>query len=150
VLLRAIALVSLAVAAIACRAASPPPAREEAVWLKMGSWSGHGDKQTDSFDGETGAFRITWNAVGAPPQAPGTLRITLHSAVSGRPLSVAVDQQGAGGGTTYVNEDPRTFFFVVESKNLDWSFSADEQVTVAMPEGAQPHPGPAGPATEKH
>jgi len=119
------------------------------VWLKMGAWSGHGDRQTDSFDGETGAFRITWDAKGAPPSAPGTLKITLHSAVSGRPLAVAVDQQGAGGGTTYVNEDPRSFFFVVESKNLDWSFSTDEQVTVAVRDGSQPRPPPAAPAAEK-
>jgi len=106
--------------------------------VSMGSWAGHGNKQTESFVGETGAFRIQWDAKGVSATPPGALKITLYSAVSGRPLSVAVDQRGPGGGTTYLNEDPRTFFFVVDSANLDWSFTADEQVSLTVQGGARP------------
>ena len=77
-----------------------------------------------------GALRVRWEARSHTPSASGTLRVTIHSAVSGRPLAVTVDQQGPGSGTAYANEDPRTFFFVIDSVNLDWSFTVDEQVAL--------------------
>ena len=114
---------------IAC-GSSKPATREVVVWQKVGSWDGRGNRQTESFEGETGALRVRWEARSDTPSPSGTLRITLHSAVSGRPLAVTVDQHGLGSGTAYANEDPRTFFFVVDSANLGWSFTVDEQVAM--------------------
>jgi hypothetical protein len=125
------AILAAALLAIAC-GSSKPASRDVVVWQKLGSWSGSGSRQTESFEGETGALRVRWEARSDARPVSGTLRITLHSAVSGRPLSVAVDQQGAGSGTAYVNEDPRTFFFVIDSANLDWSFMVDEQITMTV------------------
>jgi hypothetical protein len=134
-----LAVAALAVMTLAACGRSTPRAadagKELSIWQPVGSWSGRGNRQTDAFPGETGTFRIQWKAepIGAPASPPGregTLKITLYSAVSGRPLLAAVDQKGPGGGTTYLNEDPRTFFFVVESADLEWSFSADEQLGV--------------------
>jgi len=116
----------------ACRRPAGGQAKEVSAWQPVGSWSGRGNRQTDAFPGETGTFRIQWNGRAVPGTGDGALKITLYSAISGRPLSTAVDQKGPGDGTTYLNEDPRTFFFVVESTNLDWSFSADEQVGVVQ------------------
>ena len=54
--------------------------------------------------------------------------MTVHSAVSGRPLVVAVDRRGNGRGVAYVNEDPRLYHLVIESRGVDWSFSVEESV----------------------
>lgn len=112
---------------------------DSVIWERLGTWSGRGSMQTESFTGATGAFRIQWDAragdvapvkkssAGQPP-VPGTFTLTIHSSVSGRPLQVAVDQRGPGADTAYVNEDPRVFFAVVEASNIEWSFSVDEAV----------------------
>jgi hypothetical protein len=116
------------------------------IWERLGEWSGRGSSQTESFTGETGAFRIKWKtlpggtaqaAPGKPPAGkpppgkapiPGTFKLTIHSAISGRPLQVAVDQEGPGADTAYVNEDPRVFFAVIDASNIEWSFSVDEAI----------------------
>jgi len=45
---------------------------------------------------------------------------------------VVVDTRGVGHNTAYVNEDPRTFYTLVESANLDWKFSIDEGVAATI------------------
>jgi hypothetical protein len=99
-------------------------------WETIGSWSGRGNKQTDSFMSDTGALRIQWEAKSSDhAETPGKFRLTIHSSISGRPLSQAVvDQKGAGKGTTFFSEDPRVFFAVVESEELDWSFTIEDRV----------------------
>jgi len=113
----------------ACRA--PAPATEDVtIWRLRGGWTGRGLAQTEPFISETGFLRLTWDAHGQPGAAPGpgTFRITVHSDVSGRPLLVPVDRHGAGKDVTYVNEDPRSFFLVIESADLDWSVKVDEGI----------------------
>jgi hypothetical protein len=62
----------------------------------------------------------------------GSERTSKHrgprSAVSGRRLLVAVDHRGAGGDTTYINEDPRGFHLEIESAGLDWSLDVSEGI----------------------
>jgi hypothetical protein len=78
---------------------------------------------------DTGVMRILWEAKSAGPAPPAAaFRITIHSAISGRPLLVAVDQKGAGKGTAFVGEDPRVFFAEVDSLGLDWSFTVEERL----------------------
>jgi hypothetical protein len=50
----------------------------------------------------------------------------LHSGVSGRSLLQAVSHRGIGRDVTYVTEDPREFFLVIDGSNLEWSVSVDE------------------------
>jgi hypothetical protein len=39
----------------ACRSEKPlPPPQAVVVWKPVGSWSGHGDKQTETFTSDTG------------------------------------------------------------------------------------------------
>lgn len=117
----------------ACERTPPAsPAREVVVWEKLGSWSGRGATQTESFTGETGFLRVHWKTDGNAAADDGTFVLAIHSAISGRPLATAVDHRGAGGGTAYVNEDPRVFYAVVESAALDWSFTVEEGVTVRV------------------
>jgi hypothetical protein len=121
---------------------------DSVIWEHLGTWSGRGSMQTESFTGETGAFRIKWDTRAAPAPAkkppvgtaavPGTFKVTIHSSISGRPLQIAVDQSGPGADTAYVNEDPRVFFAVVDASNIEWSFSVDEAVGTRMTKTAKP------------
>ena len=111
----------------ACGTASPP-AEEITVWRPLGKWSGGGLLQTDPFISNTGQLRVTWEARDQAPSQAGTLKISLHSDVSGRALAVVVDRRGAGREVTYVSEDPRSFFLVIESKHLDWSVEVAEGI----------------------
>lgn len=75
-------------------------------------------------------MRITWRTGNGPPAAPFTL--TMHSAISGRPLQVMVEQHGPGEGVAYLTEDPRVFFVVVESADIDWTFAVEEPIDVIL------------------
>ena len=94
-----------------------------------GSWQGRGNA-TLGFVSDSGRLRITWQARNQAATGPGTLRITVHSAVSGRPLKMVVDHQGAGSGVETFDDDPRAYNLMVESANLDWSISVEEFVGV--------------------
>jgi hypothetical protein len=97
-------------------------------WRPLDAWSGSGDVQTDSFNVESGQWRIKWETRNEATPGAGTFRITVHSAVSGRLLAVAVEHKGAGHDIAYVNEDPRLFHLVIESRGLEWAVSVEEAV----------------------
>lgn len=124
---------AVAVLAIACGPRSRPVDTKEGVfWRPLGSWSGHGNLQTESFTSDSGSLRVRWETHpgnpgnNAAPQGIGAFRVTAQSAISGRPLKVAVEQRGVGRGTSFVDADPHVFYMVVESANLDWSFTVEE------------------------
>lgn len=100
----------------------------EVIWEHLGQWSGKSSVQTESFTGETGAFRIKWEAKADKNSPDASFLLTIHSAISGRPLQVAVDLKGSGADVAYVNEDPRVFFAVIDAKDTEWSFSIDEAI----------------------
>ena len=81
---------------------------------------------TESFRSDSQSLNVRWETSNVAPHGVGTFRLTARSAISGRPLKVAVDEQGAGRGTSYVDEDPHVFYMAVESANLDWSFTVEE------------------------
>lgn len=111
-----------------CRRVAKAENQVAVGWRPVGSWSGRGDTQTDSFNIESGTWRIKWETSNAVKPGSGTFKITVHSAVSGRPLAVAVEHKGEGHDVAYVNEDPRLFHLVIESRDLDWSVSVEEGV----------------------
>ena len=126
-----------------CRA-EPAPApgakqatgADEVIWARLGAWSGAKSLQTESFTSDTGAFRMAWETRAGKDPGAGTFLLTLHSAISGRPLQVVVDHRGLGAATAYVNDDPRIFFAVVDASNLEWSFTVDEAIaTRIVPKG---------------
>lgn len=102
--------------------------REVVVWRSIGSWSGRGNMQTESFTSDTGSLRVRWHTSHEVRPGDGTFRLTLHSAISGRPLVEAVDHRGVGADTSYVSEDPRVFYVVVDSARVEWSFTIDEGI----------------------
>jgi len=116
----------------ACKASPKPSAKSsptEIAWRPLGSWSGQGKIQTESFTSDTGAMRVRWSTTNETPPGTGTFQLTINSAISGRPLLVAVDERGMHHDTAYIQEDPRVFFAVVDSANLDWSFTIEEAAT---------------------
>ena len=129
---RALALVLL-LAAAACE--TPPAAVAHApadatstTWRSVGSWSGSGNRQTESFDVTTGALRLVWKTSHETAPGAGRLRVSLHSAISGRPLQTPVTHSGVGDGTAYLEDDPRVSSLVIESEAIDWTVTLDEAV----------------------
>ena len=118
----------------ACRrpaADQTAPVQQQVVaWRALGSWSGHGNKQTGSFTSESGALRVRWmtTATTRSPGTAGAFRVTAHSAISGRLLEQVVDHVGAGSGLGYVNQNPNVFYLTVESDQLDWTLSVEEAI----------------------
>lgn len=93
----------------------------------VGSWQGT-SSQTIGFNSDTGRFRIAWQTRNQHGRGGGAFKLTVHSAVSGRPLQVVADHHGEGSGTTEFADDPRQYNLMVDSVNLDWSLSVEEIV----------------------
>jgi hypothetical protein len=122
-------LMAAALACAACRPEAKPGSHQTLVgWQPVGSFSGRGNSQTESFNIDSGQWRIKWATMNENPTGAGTFEMTVHSAVSGRPMGVPVEHRGTGHGTAYINEDPRLYHLVIESKNIDWSVSIEEAV----------------------
>jgi hypothetical protein len=126
---RRIATVVLLVAA-ACRPAEPPPPAQISQVKEAGTWQGVGNR-TIGFVSETGVFRINWSTRSVAPADAGTFRLTVRSAISGRPIRVVADQAGNGTGTVDFVDDPRMYEFIVDSAGIQWSFNAEEFVAAA-------------------
>jgi hypothetical protein len=138
-LMRRAALVGVVVASMlagnACgqRATEGPRRAEPTVaWRQLGTWSGRGSLQTESFTSDTGTLRVRWEATSTvdagTAQAAGTFRLEARSAISGRLLEQVVDHAGAGRGVGYVQQDPHVFYVVVESSRLNWQFTVEEAI----------------------
>ena len=111
-----------------------PPAATTAtntLWHELGTWSGSGDRQTESFDVTTGSMRLTWQTL--QEGAPDTVhfRVSLHSAISGRSLQTIIDTQEAGAGTVDLAANPRVAYLLIESGQLDWRVTLQEAVLVS-------------------
>ena len=118
--------------AASSRGASPTPqstAPATIQWEPIKSWSGRGNQYLDSFPSE-GALRIEWEATrSGNADAPGSLEVVMHSAISGRALAApVVDHRGEGKGTAYFSEEPRVFFASVISSGVDWKIAISERV----------------------
>jgi hypothetical protein len=107
-----------------------PPAETLTIWKPLGSWSGTALQQTGAFISDTGELRITWEARNTSDM-PGSIRIAVHSAVSGRQLDVVVDRRGPGRDVAYFSEDPRSFFLVIEPSAVAWSVDVAEGVAAS-------------------
>lgn len=110
-------------------ASGPPsaaPPNQVVGWRTLGSWSGRGSTQTESFIVQASLVRVRWETKNEPFTGTGTFRLTYHSAVSGRQLAVVADYRGPGKGEAYIPEEPRPAYMFVESDRLDWSFTVEE------------------------
>ena len=92
----------------------------------VGSWQGTGTKSVGDINSDTGRFRIVWETRHEQPVGDGTFKLTIRSAVSGRPLQVVVDHRGEGKGEADFADTGRIYDFLVESRSVEWSFSVTE------------------------
>ena len=97
-----------------------------AVTREVGAWQGRGTATVGDIPSETGRFRIHWVTTNESPAGAGRFKLTMRSAISGRPLQLVADHKGTGAGTADYDEGPRTYDFLVESDNVDWSFRVEE------------------------
>jgi hypothetical protein len=112
-----------------CRAEKPPPPQDVVVWHQVGTWSGHGNKQTETFTSDTGGFRVRWATTNETASGAGTLKVILRSADSGREIVEAVDAHGVDRDAAIVAaERPRWYYLTIDSANVDWTVSVDERI----------------------
>jgi hypothetical protein len=125
---RLVTILAVVVAALSsCTAStSESPHRVVTASRPVGSWQGTGTKLVGDINSDTGRFHITWETGREQPPGQGTFKLTVRSAVSGRPLQVVVDRRGEGKGEVDFADLGRIYDFLVESQNLEWSFSVTE------------------------
>jgi hypothetical protein len=113
----------------ACSSPMKPAEKQVKVgWRPLGSWTGHGSTQTESFQIESGEVRLRWQTTNEKSPGTGTFVVGVHSAVSGRLLDQAIEFRGVGHDISYVTEDPHWSYLVIDSKNVDWSVEVEEPV----------------------
>lgn len=112
---------------------SPPQAVPAAVAASrpLGAWEGSGNR-TIGITSDSGRFRVKWETT-AGPAPGGSFRLVVHSAVSGRPIQVIADHQGAGAATVDFADDPRPYNLMIDSAGVQWSVSVDEIVAGRVP-----------------
>lgn len=124
-----VAVATLVALGVDCRRSTTPPPAPIGIPQQVGAWEGSGD-HTIGFVSNSGKFRIRWATRPEPGQPDGVFHLTVHSAVSGRPLQEVVDQRGIGEGTFNFEDDPRQYNLMVTSSGLLWSIVVDEVVLV--------------------
>jgi hypothetical protein len=98
-------------------------------WRRVGSWSGRGIVQTETFTSDTGGFRVHWETRNETKPGSGTLKVVFRSGDSGRDIIDAVDTRGVGSGTVDVSaERPRWYYLGIESANLEWTVTVEEPI----------------------
>jgi len=120
-------LLAASLVIVGCRSEARQPPKFTVSWRPVGSWAGRGNTQTESFE-LSGRWRIRWETKNETSPGAGTLRVSVNSAVSARPLAVPIDHQGPGHDTADVTEDPHLFYLVIDSSNIDWSITAEQPV----------------------
>ena len=126
VFVRFVMLFVCLVVAFGCSPKAPESKSLVAVTRQVGSWSGRGTATVGDVNSDTGRLRIFWQTTNESAQGAGTFKLTLRSGVSGRTIAVIADHKGVGSGTVSTDEGPRTYDFLVESANVDWSFRVEE------------------------
>jgi len=107
----------------------PPPPDDAVVWHQVGSWSGRGNRQTETFTSDTGGFRVRWATKNETAPGAGTLKVIFRSGDSGREIIDAVDARGVGSDTAIVSaERPRWYYLTIDSANVEWTVSVDERI----------------------
>jgi len=107
---------------------APPVAAASTLWRALGDWSGSGNRQTESFDVTTGSMRLTWEALQEGAGNMPHFRVSLHSAISGRPLQTIVDTDEAGSGTADLAASQRVAYLLIESEQIRWRLTLQEGV----------------------
>jgi hypothetical protein len=109
---------------------TPPPAEKhiEIQWKEVGTWSGHGNQQLETFPIEHFTWRVRWETKNESPAGAGHFHVTANSGDSGRTLAEVADVKGVASDVTYITELPHRYYFVVTSTGVDWTLTAEEAI----------------------
>jgi|KBSSwiS6_1023812.scaffolds.fasta_scaffold01057_1 hypothetical protein len=123
-------IVSLAALLAASCEYTPPPAEKhiEIHWKEVGTWSGHGNQQLETFPIEHFTWRVKWATKNESPPGTGRFHVTANSGDSGRILAEVAEATGIDSDVTYITELPHRYYFVVTSSGVDWTLTAEEAV----------------------
>lgn len=102
------------------------PAAADIEWREVGHWSGGGSRQTESFEVSAFALRLRWQTTAETSPGSGHFTVTLHSAVSGRPLQTLVDARGVTSGVVDVNDEPRLAHLVFDAQGATWQATLEQ------------------------
>ena len=106
--------------------ATTPPKDDPRIWRQVGTWSGHGSQQLDTFPIERLTWRVRWETRHETSPGTGRLLVTANSGDSGRVIFDVLDVKGVGKDIEYFTELPRRYYFVVTSSNIEWTLIAEE------------------------
>lgn len=109
-------------------AQAPPAADVEVAWKTLGTWSGQGSRQTESFEFTSGSLRMIWEAREEAGSGPGHFQVALHSSISGRALQVVADVRGGGADTVLFSAEPHVAYLRIDSEAVPWRIQLDEGV----------------------
>jgi hypothetical protein len=124
-----IAVLACVLACGGCRRQEPAPpgsADDQVRWNTVGTWSGHGNAQLETFPIERMTWRVRWQAKNESPPGSGYLHVTANSGDSGRIMAELIDVKGTGSDVAYITELPHRFYLVVTSAGVDWTLTAEE------------------------
>ncbi len=131
VLIRLIPIL-LALLATGCGAdGSDQPPIPETIWKPVGSWSGRGNQQLETFSMPRVTWRVRWEVRNVALETPGALRVTVNSADSGRTVTDVTDitdVKEPDRDVSYVTDQPHRFYLVVTSSDLDWTLTVEEPI----------------------
>jgi hypothetical protein len=129
--MRCVALALVVLWAAACSTSSAP-AERVTTWRSLGSWSGRGNQQLETFPIQGGAMRLYWETANEAEAGKGYLKVRLQSGDSGRVLAEPIDARGVGRDTANLVVEHHRVYLTVESAGVDWSIRAEEAVTRAQ------------------
>jgi len=134
-LLQRLPLLVFVLAAAGCSrepapAAAPPggaPGEAEVLaWRAIGTWSGRGSAQLETFPIERQTWRVRWETKNESPTGTGTFYVTANSGDSGRIMAEVVQATGVDHDVAYISDVPHRYYLVVTSSNVDWTVTAEE------------------------
>ena len=130
---RTIAALAVLLATTGCRSSAPPQpaAKDVVVWKTVGSWSGRGNTQTETFTSDSGGFRVRWETKNPVRPDAGHLHVVFRSGDSGREIIDAVNERDVGADHDAAEvsaERPRWYYLTIESADVDWTVAVDERI----------------------
>lgn len=97
-------------------------------WRTVGIWSGDGNATTESFAIGSSNWRIDWQTTNVGVTSTFTLEVrnTNGDLV---PYATSLSAQAASSGTRYVSGQTGTYYLVINSSQLNWTVTVQDQAT---------------------
>ncbi len=111
-----------------CATESTSVVDKDGAWQIIGSWSGRGNAQLETFTVEKSTWRVRWETKNETAPGTGILKVTANSGDSGRERVEVLDVKGVGKDIEYISESPYRYYLVVTSSGIDWTLIVEEPV----------------------